>query len=227
MAVVNYGFGVAEIRGTIGSTTYQKCGQSKSMRINTQHKAPQSQLARISRQNFSIIANAWRILSLVTQTNWTNAAHTYPTVDSFGNAVILTGYQLFFYINRVRQLYNGVIVTTASNYIGPAISDIDFDPISVATSHWNLLWNNAIAANTVVLIYISPMYPGNSYNANPKYYFAFAIPPGTAVGTNFYAQYLAAAKFPPVTGMSFYWKALKVNQISGNYILDNSSNEVF
>jgi hypothetical protein len=226
MAVAKYGALVTEVKGSISGITFQKMGQSLGIRANPSHKAPNSTYALNSRMKLCTLASFWRGLTPAQKDAWSTQAATYPSFDKFGNAKIMTGYQLFQYINRVKQLYNPSPVATATAYAPPTISDIDFNPYSVAGSSWTLLWNNAIAAGTYVIVYISIPYNGIAYIASPKYYFGFLIAPGTAVGTNFYSTVQAAFRIKPAVGQTFYWKAVKLNITTGQWIIDNGSGEL-
>jgi hypothetical protein len=223
MARVKYGAIVTEIKGKVGGQVFQRSGQVFSLRNNPSHKIPQSISAQRWRHKIALLASNWRTMSDTNKATWTTYANTFPTVDNFGNPIVLTGYQLYIYVNSVRYVGDTTIIQSTGAYAPPVLSDIDFDPYSISGASFNLLWNNAIAGGTAVRIYVSKRYALNSVNLNPEFSYAFNIASGTAVGTNFYSQLNANLAQPIVAGDYYFWKAVKYILSSGHWIVDNSS----
>jgi hypothetical protein len=226
MAVVKYGSLVTNIKGKLGGHVLQRCGQSNSIRTNA-FRARTSSLPKMSSNlSMSVICSKWRSLTNAQRIVWSTIAPSYPTVDKYGNSIVLTGYQLFILINKRFALAGAGLITTGVTYLAPTLSDIDFNPFTIATTEFRLLWNYPIAAGSFVLLYVTEPVHNTRYISNPHYHYSTTINAGTAVNTNFYNLVRASMHTKPVVGDSFYWIAYKVDQASGIAIIDNGAQEI-
>lgn len=225
MGSVKYGSIVTEIKGKLGGHVFQKCGQSLSIRTNSSKRLPQSKQAVSARHNVSYLASYWKNLTQAQKDSYTNNAHTFPTVDKYGNPIILTGYQLFFSLAAKLLLVPTDPVDNCVTYSPPSISDIDFDPFDISTSQFNLLYNNPIASTEVVLLYVSDPLPGTRYIKSPKYRFCTIIQDDAEPGDNYFLTVSNSFSTPPKVGYSFYWLAVKIDYTTGQNIIDNGAAE--
>jgi hypothetical protein len=226
MATLKYGSIVTEIKGKLGGHVFQRCGQSLSVRTISARRLTSSLLKSISKTQFGSVASQWRKLSNAQKTNWSNIAPTYPTVDKFGNDIVLSGYQLYQYINKRYLLISNQCVNTGIPYNPPPMSVIDFNAFSIFGASFTLLWSFAIPAGTQALLYVSEPYSSQRLVSNPLMTFCTSIPAGTAQGTNFYNAVYNHFKNKPIVGNSFYWEAVMVATVGGNFTYDTFAQEI-
>jgi len=218
MTVVKYSALITELKGKLGGSVFQKCGQSLSLRGNPTRKVSQTSASQSSRVNFANIANTWRGLSDAVHQQWNAVASSYPTFDKFGNSLVLTGYQLFQYLNRVASQNSNPIVTSASTYDPPVDIDIDFDTFSLGGSSWPVLLANDVPAGFAFYIYVTRLFPNARYFANPPYVFGFPVVAGQGSSDNMFSAVMSHWIIAPLVGQVFFWKALKVNLSTANWI---------
>jgi len=127
------------------------------------------------------------------------------------------------YINRVATLGGYPPVTVASMYNPPALSDFDFDPLSMSGESWNILFNTAMTAGHHVIIRISVPQYGVTHWAHPPFRFAFTLPYTVAGSSNQFENFMSAMRIPVAVGMSFSWESIVVKESTGNWIVDNGA----
>ena len=226
MASVKYGTIVTELKGKLGGQVFQKCGQSLSLRSNPTHRTPQSSQALKARQDVTRLASYWRSLTQAQKDSYTTNAASFPTVDKFGNPIVLTGYQLFFMLSKRLLLVPTDPIDNCVAYNPPGISDIDFDPFSIGSTSFDLLFNNPILSTEVVLLYATDLVPFTRYISSPKYTFVTIIQDDAEEGDNYYTDLVNHFSTPPVEGYSFYWQAIKLSYLTGQFIIDNGAQEI-
>lgn len=91
MARILFGGGVAQIRGSIGGTTYSKNANGAYAR-NRSQPANRNTLAQQGVRNiFGSIARRWKVLTLSQQASFIDLAASYPYVNSVGLSSVYTG----------------------------------------------------------------------------------------------------------------------------------------
>jgi hypothetical protein len=220
MATIQYTGVVNQIKGSIQGTTFQKCGQSLSIRSNPYHKKTPSINATNSRNEFIQLANTWRAMSPTQQLTFKTFANSYPTVDSWGNPIVLNPWQLFLYINRLLQLDTGVIITSCNPYVAPAISTLSYTNLDVTTGHCYLSIVGNVPANRCIVTYISGIYNPNVAVTSPNYVWAYTLPAGYLSGHDLYTNIIAALKTTPLVNQVIYIKSIQVNLLTGCWALN-------
>lgn len=125
MARILFGGGVAQIRGSIGGTTYSKNANGAYAR-NRSQPANRNTLAQQGVRNiFGSIARRWKELTLSQQASFIDLAASYPYVNSVGLSSVLTGFQLFQKVNSQLALVGALQIDMMQPpvYV-PSISDM-------------------------------------------------------------------------------------------------------
>lgn len=224
MARVKYGTIVTEIRGKVGGLVFQKCGSQLSMRVNPSKKIPSTTDAFYTRNRFVVLAKAWAQMSPEQKLSFTTQAPTYPTIDKWGNPIVLTAYQLFIYINRTVQLVEGTVVTTAYPFYQFTSSTDGWQNASVSNETFEIIVVDEIPADFAVLIYVSKLLPANSYQVPDQVKFIYSLTDVMPDYYNIYASLVAHWGRVPVAGESFYINVISVNRYTG--IINNEWDDI-
>jgi hypothetical protein len=170
----------AEIRGTIGGTTYSRNASGAYARNYVKPVNANTAKQQFVRNQFSSVSNAYRSLTLAQRQSYKDMAPFYTRVDSVGNVVTPTASQLFARINGA-LLQNGYITTSGFLTICPvpvsisnpssltATSDIPATELKASTVFGNN--TTTVPADTVLIISATPAIsagiksvPNNSYS---------------------------------------------------------------
>lgn len=223
MAVVKYGSIVTEIKGSIQGLTFQKCGQVLSARSNPYHKQAFTAAAQNSRNEFSYVVAQWNKLDASEKAAWSAVASSYPTFDKFGASVILTGYQIFMYINRFLYTANLTLITTAVAYSSHPIFYMGLNLLDLDTHTCELGRSAYYAAGYSYVLYISDCYSGNSYIPYKPTFFCCSGMVPTVPPDNVYDQVMAAFRYPPRATQRFNWEIWSVENATGQAMLEAKS----
>jgi hypothetical protein len=221
MAVVKYGSIITQLKGKLDGHVFQRCGQSLSIRSISARKLTSSVAKSVSKKKMGFVASSWRSISASQKAAWSAAAPTYPTLDKYGNRIVLTGFQLFVFINKRYSLISPSYVSTASNYAPPAPNSVVIGPYVISTAHCDFWSYTPIAVNTLVLLYVSKLYPHQGLVAKPHLSFAGSIAFGTAIGYNLYSMVRAMFPIAPIAGNAFFWATVVIDLVTGQPINDN------
>lgn len=215
MAIVKYGSTVTEIKGKLGGTVFQRCGQSLSIRVQQSQIKPTNTRNYNTRNGMRILAAAWRAMSTAQKLSFVTNAPSYPTNARFGGTIVLYGYQLYTYINRVVQLVSSVPIVTCASYVNIAgyVSDLGVGYIGAQSLIVGI--NPAVPALRRVLIYVSALLPRGTQQVPTKLRFCGAIVGGSVGNINIYAMVMSGLDRPPVAGDNLYILLRTVSTSSG------------
>lgn len=143
----------AEIRGTIGGTTYSRNASGAYIRNYVKPVNANTVKQQAVRNQFSTISSAYRSLSLRQRQTYKDMSQFYPKVDSVGNTVFSTPSQLFARLNGT-LLQNNIIgladimltCPVPVDLTNPAVLHSDY---TVATSD---LFANTLFANNETIV---------------------------------------------------------------------------
>jgi hypothetical protein len=204
MAIVKYSSSVDEVRGKLGNSIFQKCGQSLSIRATGGNNCGSSVSANASRNKFLALVAFWRTMSIADKASWVTVAPTYPTKNSFGVPIVLNGFQLFILCNRVRQLISNFPdgvgkAYSVTPYFNIAIQRIVLTPLSFKFTLFDVL-----LSETNILIYLSdPLnYPQDGTMPNMRYFANISSRPSGVVDLS--TEFGAFYNVMPVHGQ-FIW----------------------
>jgi hypothetical protein len=95
MAKVKYGEMIAALSGKIGGTVHSKNHYGNFMRVRVKPTNPQTSAQVESRNVLKAAAQAWRGLTDAQRGSWINLASTVSKTDRLGDAIKLTGSNLY------------------------------------------------------------------------------------------------------------------------------------
>lgn len=100
MATIKFGIGIADIRGKIGGTVFQRNKNGAFAR--TLHKPINSNTVydQYWKANVSFYSKLWRQLTDEDRSSWAVAAIQFPQTNRVGDTVFLSGYQLYQKTNQ-------------------------------------------------------------------------------------------------------------------------------
>lgn len=221
MAVIKYNALVSELKGSIGGSTFQKCGQSLSVRSNPSHKKCFTQSGQNLRNTFLLVADYWRALTLAQKQAWAAVASTYPTYDKFGNPIVLNGYQIFMYVNMPLANADIQVVTTAHAYtpfalFGATMSDMALSAASVSPQFAGTPDNDY-----AFIIYFSQPYSGNLYKPYAPTIFVYRYPVIYGSGVNIYSQVLPFLQYGVIAGNQISYEIYTACMSTGTILLES------
>jgi len=160
------------------------------------------------RSSFGNASTLWASLSFGEQQNWASYADGHPYTDSLGQAIKLTGHQMYVAINT--QLANCQALPTST----PPVSDANNNlaPLTVTatagTPSLSVDWVNGTADDYALIAFSRPLSPGRTFP--PAFWQAAAVDQATAP-YNALSAYVA--QFGPlVAGKRIFCKVTPVNQ---------------
>jgi hypothetical protein len=211
MAIIKYGALVSEIKGKIGSTVFQRCGKMFAIRSQTSKNYGKYPSNYISRINFSAIAVAWQALTPANKASFTTYASTYPTYDKFGNPCVLSGYNLFVYLNRVWQLLGLSLLTACNAYAIVGLPSINWGYLNLHYNTWAVNVVSPFGTYTTLMLYVvAPLPYGSTQGKAHRIYAGSFKPPGTGV-YDIGAQVFAVIKQKPVVTNYLHLSVRAVN----------------
>ncbi len=220
MAVVKYGSLVSEVRGSIGGVTFQRCGQSLSVRSNPTHVKAKSELALLCRARLQALANKWSTLAKAKKDTWPVAALDWPSFDKFGSPKILSGYQLYVYINTYRVMLGLQPLTGAPTYNPPGLWGVTLNRCVAADNELVFDCASAPASNAYLLLFLSAPFPYRTSTSYVKQFYLFAVIAGSQASFAVPEVTLSELRQPLVAGL--YLKAsfvlVDINSSNGNVI---------
>ena len=137
-ALILFGGGVSEMRGSIGGTTFSRNSSGAYARNRTKPVNPRTSKQSYVRSLFAYIAQLWRTLTKDQRNTWISYAPNLSRVNKLGQTVPLTGSQLFQKVNTNLRTTGNATLTTCESVSVPGIQLVD----SVT---------NDIGANTMIV----------------------------------------------------------------------------
>jgi hypothetical protein len=221
MAVLKYSVLVSEVKGSVGGATFQRCGQSLSVRSNPSHRRAGTLPANESRLQFSTIANAWRGLSKAQQDQFGVVSPSYPFTDRFGTAFVANGYQLFVSLNRMLVMVGDSFITVPQFYSPPVFTRPHINPYVLDGSVMNFDFSAALPADSWFIVFLSnPLRSPLPFNSIP-YYYGFSLDSIDSGVNDFGVQVSDSLKLVPNVGEIITLKSYIVSKLTGNYLLLN------
>lgn len=124
-ALILFGGGVSELRGSIGGTTFSRNSSGAYARNRTKPVNPNTTKQSNMRALFATIAQSWRTLTNSQRITWNSLAPTFPRVNRLGQTVPLTGFQLFQKCNTNNIVCGHAFVNVIESVDTPNIQYID------------------------------------------------------------------------------------------------------
>ena len=230
MARILFGGGVAQIRGSIGGTTYSKNANGAYAR-NRSQPANRNTLAQQGVRNiFGSIARRWKALTLSQQASFIDLAASYPYVNSVGLSSVLTGFQLFQKVNsqlalvgspQINMMQPPVYVPSISDMVVVAVG-ADYDPITI-TATFDADFK--VPVNFVAVVEATREYSNGTYRPKSQDFRQIGV---IAAGTDVTAYNVATGYAdvfgtPTTIGSRVYIRIFLVSFLTGQVNLPQTS----
>lgn len=148
LALVKFGNGVAEMRGSINGTTFSRNASGAIARSRTKPTDPQTASQTANRNRFASVSGLWRTLTQVQRNSWINATPSYPYQNKIGETAFYTGQQLYSKMNGNLSSVGATAITSAA--LPVSVPQITVNDVTAS-----------IAAATIVLDAVQPSVPAN------------------------------------------------------------------
>ena len=126
MAVVLLGGGVADMRGSIGGTTFSRSKAGNYARNRTKPVNPKSALQNARRANVAFLSTYWsKTLTEQQRTDWRAYAAGTTWINKLGQTIENNGLSAFLRLNALHRLIPSVVIPAAPLAMGHG-GGIDF-----------------------------------------------------------------------------------------------------
>lgn len=126
MAVVQYTGIVNQLRGKLNGSVFNKARTSFTLQKKQQQtkgsKGSQSEIRNV----FSDVQRSWKTTTISERVDWQLSAQNNPTLDRFGNQVVLSGYNQYIKANVVRWYATGIFSNDVLPQPAPSLAVTDF-----------------------------------------------------------------------------------------------------
>lgn len=197
--------------GSIAGTTssHNRAGQYTRNRRTPVNPVGTGRRA-IARANFSAAAKYYASLTSPQQAAWTTYGINYPTVDSLGQSIKLTGHQIQISINS--QLLN----VGAPLSIVPPLSNAVAAPVIAAASFVHstgiltlTLTPSGTASDYIAIAFSKPRSSGTSFN---NVWWQQLVVPGNSTGAATYGSAYVLQFGTPGVGQRVFYRLTPINQ---------------
>jgi len=121
MALVQFGGGVSQIRGSIGGTVFSRGAGGAIARARTKPINPRSPLQNVRRSNHAYLTTYWSLtLTEQQRVDWRDYAHSTTWTNRLGQTIQINGLAAFVRINSLILLAGLPVVPAAPTATGHA-----------------------------------------------------------------------------------------------------------
>lgn len=179
MALLKLGGGVVEIRGSMAGNTFARNRFGAYMRARTKPINPRSSRQMAARTNIMYLAEQWRESPLtdVIRTAWQTYANSVVWNNKLGEAVSLTGFNMFMRANCALLTAGESMITAAPTDLGLPQADPTFaiGAVSAAAQTCSCVFDDTMPwcdeDGAFMLIHIGlPQNPSRNFFAGPWRY---------------------------------------------------------
>ena len=205
MAKVLYGAFIVELKGKVGGSCFQANRYGFTLRNKPMSPKGGSMAQSGQRSKMVEVSQVWGQLTDAERTAWNSISGSWPHLDSFGNPVQLTGFNLFVMVSlnlmSIGQAINSVAsvpavlfafsITSMSSSFAGSVLRINFSPTPVVDDCDMIVWasppvnpgaglivSKLKVIQIVALASVSPLSIGADYAKT----FGLFPPEGTRVG---------------------------------------------
>jgi len=128
MALIKYGGGIIQQSGSMAGNTYARNRFGNYVRARTKPINPKSSRQSAARINMMYLAEQWRETPMTNEIRegWEIYAQSVSWLNKLGEAVKLTGFNMFMRANAALLTCGGAIVTAAPTDLGLPTADPTF-----------------------------------------------------------------------------------------------------
>jgi len=121
MALVKFGGGPVDIRGSMAGNTFSRCAGGNYIRGRTKPVNPKSPLQNARRARVSYLSTYWsRTLTEQQRTDWRAYAAATSWTNKLGESININGLAAFLRLNSLALLYSSTVVAAAPLATGHA-----------------------------------------------------------------------------------------------------------
>jgi len=121
MALLKFGGGVTDIRGSIGGTTFSRCAGGNYMRARTKPVNPRSPTQNARRSRVAYLSTYWsKTLTEQQRTDWRAYAAATSWTNKLGESININGLAAFLRLNALVLLYSSTVIAAAPLATGHA-----------------------------------------------------------------------------------------------------------
>ena len=221
MARILFGGGVAQIRGSIGGTTYSKIANGAYARNRSQPANRNTITQQGVRNIFGSIARRWKELTSSQQASFVDLSASYPYVNSVGLSSVLTGFQLFQKVNSQLALVGSPQISMMQPpvYV-PTIGDAIVNQITKASDRFEVTYSfdavSDVPAGFVFVIEATREFANGTYRPKSQDYRQISIQAAAVDVTalNIWAAYSAVFGEPTTNGSRIFVRGFLVSLLT-------------
>lgn len=217
MAKIQFGNGVAEMRGSIAGNTFSRNRGGAYSRNRVTPLNPRSATQQLVRSAITDLSTQWStVLSQAQRDSWTSLAQAFPATDVFGAAIVLTGLQMFVRQNTpLAYIGETLLLNPPVNLDVDALTDFSA-VVDDSANTMIMTWApTPVPADHVLQISASPsVSPGISYFKN-RYRQITSLVAATASGEDVQPEWETLFGTPPVAGQKVSFQARLLSLITG------------
>lgn len=165
-ATIRFGGGVAEIRGSIGGTTFSRTRAGAIARNRTKPVNTPSAVRAAVRTVFGMVSKLWRDLTDAQRTNWNTTAVSWPQVNKMGETYTPSGQALFNKLNNSLALAGQTTIDSITPPTAFEIGDFGLDVFSKASGELSVLDSAAAATDQVIVVSATPVVSSGVQNVD-------------------------------------------------------------
>lgn len=170
-ALILFGGGVSELRGSIGGTVFSRNSSGAYARNRTKPVNPNTTKQNMVRVLFSTVAQHWRTMSESDRLTWNTLSPTFTRLNRLGQSIPLTGFQLFQKCNSNLKSCGHAIVNVIGDVSTPVQQLVDDIILAWGASQMEIqAEDGAVASDCFVRVYATAPRSAGSKFAGPSEY---------------------------------------------------------
>lgn len=218
MAIIRFGGGIADARGSIGGTTFSRNGSGPLIRQRTAGVQPRSTNQHVYRSRASDLAKRFSAsLTDAQRASWRSFAQSNPTLNRFGNTLVLSAIAMYTKLNSIILLANGLVIDdpppslSVSSPTALSISAASGSPGSISVT----ITDPSVTADELAFVWVTSALPsGRSFVSTELRYTHSPNADGLPHDITFYWSQIFG-NTPTAPGQKIFVRAAIGNVITG------------
>ena len=170
-ALILFGGGVSDLRGSIGGTVFSRNSSGAYARNRTKPVNPNTTKQSTVRAFFAAISQTWRTLSEANRLTWNSLAPTFARLNRLGQSVPLTGFQLYQKCNSNLKSCSATPIVVISNVNTPLQQFVDGVTVDFSAQSATIFAEAAtVTTGTAMRVYATASRSSGSKFAGPSEY---------------------------------------------------------
>lgn len=215
MALIKLGQIAADIRGSIGGTTFARNRAGAFARNRTKPINPSSGIQNAARARFGSVSFAWAALTSDQRQAWQAVAATTTRLNRLGEPYVPTGRQMFMEVNSNALLVGDALLSAAPDDFSAPEPPHDPAVVLTMTAGSITVFTAEVGGVDPVLVYATAALPPTKNNVRLLYRFLGYLTPAIGI-IDLEAAYIAAYGAPQTEGQVINIAIRSLNQV--NYV---------